>query len=117
MLHDKHAGPEEVDEVVALVELLHMHLEAHDAVALYSEDLEELQPEALGLRVLIVGMGPLLGEGGGAAADLDAREGHGGKVARAGLALACGISLAADRSNFMQRMWLSTCVGRTTFSS
>lgn len=39
-----------------------------------------LIPEGLGLRILIAGIGPLLGEGGGAAAYLDAGEGHGGKV-------------------------------------
>ena len=70
LLDQQHARPEQVDEAGRVVEPLDALLVPGDGAALDAEDLEERIVEALGLALLVRGVGPLAGEVAGAGADL-----------------------------------------------
>lgn len=67
LLDEQNPGPEQIDEAVAVVELLDVRFIAGDTAPAYVEDLEELGVEALRV-LLLVGSGlPFAREGGGRA--------------------------------------------------
>ena len=70
LLDQQHARPEQVDEAGRVVEPVDVLLVPGDGTALDAEDLEERVVEALGLALLVRGVGPLAGEVAGAGADL-----------------------------------------------
>ena len=70
LLDDQHTRPEQVDESRTIVQLRDMRLVARDGAPTNTEHLEELVIEALRLALLVRGVSPLFGEGGGADADL-----------------------------------------------
>ena len=76
MLDDQDAGPEQINVTVRVVEPLYVLLVARDGSAPDPEYLEEVVIEALRLALLVGRVSPLLGEGGGAGANLVPRQAH-----------------------------------------
>ena len=70
LLDDQDAGPEQVDEARAVVQLPHMLFVACNGTSLHPEYRKEIVIEALGLALLVGGIPPLPGESGGANAHL-----------------------------------------------
>ena len=77
LLDDQDAGPEQVDEPPAVIQLRHVRLIARDGAALDSEYPEEVVVEALRLALLVGRLPPLVGEGGGTDANLVPGQAHG----------------------------------------
>ena len=77
LLDDQHARPEQVDEARTVVELRDMGLVSRDAPPPHPEHVEEGVVKALRLALLVGGILPVPGEGGGAGADLVPRQAHG----------------------------------------
>ena len=76
VLDEEHAGPEEVDAPVAIVELLDVRLVARDAAPAYVEDFEQFVVEALRVLLLVAGILPLLRECRGPGACFIAGKSH-----------------------------------------
>ena len=76
LLDDQDARPEQVDVAVRVVETLYVLFIARDGPALDPEYLKEVVVEALRLALLVGRVPPLLGEGGGAGANLVPRQAH-----------------------------------------
>ena len=77
LLDQQHAGPEQVHISLAATVLLDVELEGGDALVGDAEDLEEGDPEGLGLGVFVGGVRPVLGEGQGLVLDFVPGQGHG----------------------------------------
>ena len=65
LLDQQDAGPEQIDEAGGVVEPPDAFLVPRHVAAALAEDLEELIVEALGLALLVRGVGPFTGEAGG----------------------------------------------------
>ena len=70
LFDQQHAGPEQVDVAVGVVEPFDVLFVARDRAPLHPEDLEEVVVEALRLALLVGRVPPLLGKGRGADAHL-----------------------------------------------
>jgi hypothetical protein len=70
LLHQQHAGPEQVDEPLSAAVLLDRVLEGGDALVGDAEDFEEGDPERLGLARFVGGVGPFARKGHRAGLDL-----------------------------------------------
>ena len=70
LFDDQDAGPEQVDVSRPVVQLGDVRFVARDRAALDAENLEKVVVEALRLALLVGGVLPLVGEGGGADANL-----------------------------------------------
>ena len=77
LLDDQDAGPEEIDEAGAVVELGDVVLVAGDRAPPDAEHPEEVVVEALRLAGLVLGLAPFAGEFGGPDADLVPGQAHG----------------------------------------
>ena len=76
LLDQQDAGPEQIDVAGGVVEPLDAFLVPRHVAAALAEDLEEVVVEALGLALLVRGVGPFTGEAGGPRADLVPRKPH-----------------------------------------
>ena len=70
LLDEQDSGPEQIDEAVAVVELLDVRFIAGNATSTYVEDFEEFVVEALRVRLLVGSVLPFAREGGGPGAYL-----------------------------------------------
>ena len=66
VLHQQGALQEQVDEALPPVYLLDGHPKGGHPAALYVEDLQEINPEGLGVGALVGGGLPILGKANGA---------------------------------------------------
>ncbi len=76
VLDQQHAFPEQINEALFVAELFDWFLEAGDALAVYSEDVEELNPEWLGFGIFRSLILPALGEFQRAVTDFVPRKCH-----------------------------------------
>ena len=66
VLHQQGPLPKQVDEALAAIGLLNGHLKGGHPAALHIEDVEEVNPEGLGVGAFVGGLVPFLGKANGA---------------------------------------------------
>ena len=58
MLHQQHAGPEQVHEALRTAELFYMKLKGGNAFVGDAKDFKEVDPKGLGQAVFVAGVAP-----------------------------------------------------------